>query len=210
VEHGRTYANVRYAGEPPLEVGLALRVAGDHNVRNATAAIAVAHALGLNLAEATLALMEFGGTERRFEVKGEAGGVTVIDDYAHHPTEVRATLQAARARYGRRRLVAYVQPHTYSRTRALLDEWPAAFGDADIVLVGEIYGARERDHGGDMSAELLAHRIAALHPAARAVGDLSDATAAVRALLRPGDVLLTMGAGDGNQVGERILTELSG
>jgi UDP-N-acetylmuramate--alanine ligase len=76
--------------------------------------------------------------------------------------------------------------------------------------VGEIYGARERDHGGDMSAELLAHRIAALHPAARAVGDVSDATAAVRALLRPGDVLLTMGAGDGNQVGERILTELSG
>jgi UDP-N-acetylmuramate--alanine ligase len=208
VEHGRTYASLRYAGDPPLEVGLALRLAGDHNVRNATAAIAVAHALGLNLAEATLALMEFGGTERRFEIKGEAGGVTVVDDYAHHPTEVRATLQAARARYGRRRLVAYVQPHTYSRTRALLGEWPAAFADADVVLVGDIYGARERD-AGDVSAELLAYRIAERHPAVRDVGGLDDATAAVRSLLRPGDVLVTMGAGDGNQVGERILKELS-
>ena len=207
VEHGRTYANVRYTGEPPLEVALALRVSGDHNVRNATAAIAVAHALGLNLAEAMLALMEFDGTERRFELKGEASGVTVIDDYAHHPTEVRATLQAARARYGRRRLVAYVQPHTYSRTRALLEAWPAAFADADVVLVGEIYGARERDEG-DISAELLASRIAQHHPAARAVGNLNTATEALRGLLRRGDVLLTMGAGDGNQVGDRVLNAL--
>jgi UDP-N-acetylmuramate--alanine ligase len=206
-EHGRTYVHAHWQGEAPLDVRFALHVAGTHNVRNAVAALAVAHTLGLNLAEAGLALLDFRGAERRFQLKGEAGGVTVIDDYAHHPTEARATLEAARMRYGARRLVVYLQPHTYSRTRALLDAWPAAFAAADVVLVGAIYGARE-ESGADISAAQLAERIARVHPNTRAVGDLEQATAALNELLRPGDVLLTLGAGDGHLVGEWVLGEL--
>jgi UDP-N-acetylmuramate--alanine ligase len=123
---------------------------------------------------------------------------------------VRATLAAARARYGQRRLVAYVQPHTYSRTEALLDDWPAAFVDADIVLVGAIYAAREQDEDGSRAA--LVHRIvesiAATHGEVLYVGPVSEAATAVCRMVQPGDVLLTMGAGDGNQIGEAVLSYL--
>jgi UDP-N-acetylmuramate--alanine ligase len=138
-------------------------------------------------------------------MKGEAGGVTVIDDYAHHPTEARATLAAARSRFGERRIVAYLQPHTYSRTRALLGEWATAFGDTDIVLIGEIYAARERDTLGLDSAAVAK---AIDHPNVHAVGGMEHAVATLLGLLKPGDVLLTLGAGDGYRVGERVLEEL--
>src|SRR5262249_40737968 len=112
-----------------------IQLSGAHNVRNALAALAATSALGI-AAERTIATLgEYHGTRRRFELKGEAGGVTVIDDYAHHPTEVRATLAAARERYPGRRIVVYLQPHTYSRTHTLLDTWASAFGDADIVRI---------------------------------------------------------------------------
>jgi UDP-N-acetylmuramate--alanine ligase len=137
----------------------------------------------------------------------------VNDDYAHHPSEVRATLAAARSRFGERRLVAYLQPHTYSRTHALLDDWATAFGDpasnpgegADVVRVGDIYAARERDTLGVDSAA-LARRME--HPDARAVGGMEHAISALIELLRPGDVLLTLGAGDSHKVGEKILEKL--
>lgn len=208
VEHGRTYVNVQFKGTPPREVRFATQLAGTHNARNAVAALAVAHELGLNLADVTLALMDFRGTARRFELKGETKGVTVIDDYAHYPTEVRVNIEAARMRYGNRRLVVYVQPHTYSRTKALLDDWPAAFADADVVLVGDIYGAREQVSGEAVSAQILAERIGRVRNQVQAVGDLDGAVSVLRALLQPGDVLLTMGAGDGYLVGERILQTL--
>jgi UDP-N-acetylmuramate--alanine ligase len=182
-----------------------IQLSGAHNVRNALAALAATSALGVAPEQAIAALGEYRGTRRRFELKGEAGGITVIDDYAHHPTEVRATLAAASERYPSRRLVAYLQPHTYSRTLALLDEWVAAFGAADVVLIGEIYAARETDTLGIDSAT-LARRID--HPDSRAVGGMAHAVEALGGLLKPGDVLLTLGAGDGYRVGEMILEKL--
>jgi UDP-N-acetylmuramate--alanine ligase len=182
-----------------------LQLSGAHNVRNALAALAATSALGIAPEQAIAALGEYRGTRRRFELKGESGGITVIDDYAHHPTEVRATLAAARDRYPGRRLVAYLQPHTYSRTLALLDTWAPAFGDADVVRIGEIYAARETDSLGIDSAA-LARRID--HPDTRAVGGMTHAVEALQALLTPGDVLLTLGAGDGYRVGEMLLEEL--
>ncbi len=187
-----------------------LSVPGLHNIRNALAVLAVADIFGLDDELVAETLRAFRGTARRFELKGEAGGVTVIDDYAHHPTEVRATLAAARHRYGGRRIVAYVQPHTYSRTSALLEEWPGAFADADVVLVGAIYAAREQDSDGAHArmAEAVTGRIARQHPDVTYVGDVAAATAAARRLLRPGDVLLTLGAGDGNRVGAAVLEQV--
>ena len=184
-----------------------IRLPGAHNVRNALAAIAVATALGVPQETIAAALAAYRGAGRRFEVKGQAGGITVIDDYAHHPAEARATLAAARSRYPGRRLVVYLQPHTYSRTRALLDAWATAFGDADVVRIGEIYAAREHDPLG-MSSAVLAGRID--HPDVQAVGGLNQAIAELVRLLRPGDVLLTLGAGDGYKVGEAILATFAG
>jgi UDP-N-acetylmuramate--alanine ligase len=181
-----------------------LALPGAHNVRNALAALAVADLLGADLPAAAAALATFRGTARRFEVKGEVNGVTVIDDYAHHPTEVRATLAAARQRYPGRRIVAYLQPHTFSRTTALLEQWAGACADANVVLVGDIYAARET---GD-AAELARTLVAALQTTCADVrysGDIPASTAAARALLQSGDVLLTLGAGDGYRVGEAIL-----
>jgi UDP-N-acetylmuramate--alanine ligase len=182
-----------------------IQLPGAHNVRNALAALAATARLGVAPGVVLEALGKYRGARRRFELKGEAGGITVIDDYAHHPTEVRSTLAAARSRYPGRRIVAYLQPHTYSRTAALLGDWASAFGDADVVAIGEIYAAREQNTLG-IDAAQLAERID--HPNARAVGAIEQATAALSALLQPGDVLLTLGAGDGHRVGETILEKL--
>ncbi len=182
-----------------------IQLSGAHNVRNALAALAATNVLGIAPEPTIAALAEYKGTRRRFELKGEAGGITVIDDYAHHPTEVRVNLAAARARYPGRRIVVYVQPHTYSRTLALLDAWADAFGDADIVRVGEIYAAREHDTLGIDSAT-LARRID--HPNSQEVGGMTHAVEQLLGLLQPGDLLLTLGAGDGHKVGEKILEKL--
>lgn len=187
-----------------------LGMPGLHNVRNALATIVVADIFGLQAGQVAAALRDFRGTARRFEQRGEADGVLVIDDYAHHPTEVRATLAAARRRYARRRIVAYLQPHTYSRTLALLEQWPQAFDDADIVLVGAIYASREAELEGahkDLALQLV-ERIAAMHQAVSYVGELEAAATAALRTLRRGDVLLTMGAGDGCKVGDMVLAGL--
>lgn len=182
-----------------------MQLAGAHNIRNALAMIAAATTLGVGQAAMTAALAEYRGARRRFEFKGDVAGVIVVDDYAHHPTEVRATLDAARMRYPERRIVVYLQPHTFSRTRALLDSWVDAFAAADIVRVGDVYAARET---GDPRADaiMLAERI--VHPDVRAAGDLGAAVEMLRALLRPGDVLLTLGAGDGYRVAELVVERL--
>jgi UDP-N-acetylmuramate--alanine ligase len=181
-----------------------LLVAGEHNVRNALAALAACAALGAPARAVSEALASYHGALRRFEQKGEAAGVLVIDDYAHHPTEVRATLAAARTRFPDRRIVAYMQPHTYSRTHALLDDWPEAFADADLTLVGAIYAARERETLG-MSADLLAARIGR---GAQATGDTVEAAEALLTRTRPGDLVVTLGAGDSYRVGELLLDAL--
>jgi UDP-N-acetylmuramate--alanine ligase len=183
-----------------------LRVPGAHNASNATAALAVTDFLGVSFGVARGALTEFRGVGRRFEIKGEAGGVVVVDDYAHHPTEIRATLQAARDRFAGRSLWAVWQPHTYSRTVMLLADFAQAFGAADHVIVLPIYAARETDTLGVSSADVVA---AMQHPDARCTRSLDEAVVWLGTELRPGDVVLTLGAGDGYKVGEWLLEVLT-
>jgi len=182
-----------------------LRVPGAHNSSNAMAALAVADFLDVPFRVARIALTGFRGVGRRFEVKGEAGGVVVVDDYAHHPTEIRATLAAARQRFPRRPLWAVWQPHTYSRTKALMADFVQAFSAADHVIVLPIYAARETDTLGISSTNVVA---AMKHPDARCVGSLDEAVVWLGTEVRPGDVVLTLGAGDGNRVGEWLLEVL--
>jgi len=180
-----------------------LRIPGRHNVVNATAVVAVAGLLGLEIDAVRRALAGFQGVHRRFEVLGEVGGITVVDDYAHHPAEIQATLAAARERYPGRRLVAVHQPHTYSRTRDLLTDFAAALAEADVVVLAPIYAARERDTLGVSSADLAAAM--AGHSRVTLVGSLDEAAAHVQNALEPGDVLITLGAGDVNHVGRKVL-----
>ena len=184
-----------------------LRVPGAHNASNAVAALVVADFLGVPFAVAREALTNFRGVARRFEVKGEAAGVVVIDDYAHHPTEIRATLRAASERFQDRRIWAVWQPHTYSRTKELMDDFAQAFGDADRVMVLPIYAARETDTLGVTAAGAAA---VMEHAHAEAVPSLDAAVDQLRRDVRAGDVVLTLGAGDGHCVGERLLLELQG
>jgi UDP-N-acetylmuramate--alanine ligase len=172
--------------------------------------MAVADEVGVPFEAAAGALAEFRGTARRFELKGEAGGVTVVDDYAHHPTEIRATLAAARTRYPGRAIWAVFQPHTYSRTAALLKEFGTAFGDADHVLVTQIYAARESDTMGVSGADAAAQIGRSGHPDVEYVDTLQGAATTVLKHVGPGDVVLTLGAGDGYLVGEWVLEGLRG
>jgi UDP-N-acetylmuramate--alanine ligase len=184
---------------------LQLQVAGIHNVRNALAALAAAASSGVATDTALEALAAYRGSARRFEAKGETAGVTVIDDYAHHPTEVAATLAAARQRYPDRRIWAVFQPHTFSRTQRMLYQMGESFGAADEVIVLDIYAAREVDDGSVSSAELVA---ASPHPSIRHIAALAAAVAFLAAHVRPGDVVITLGAGDGYKVGEQLLARL--
>jgi UDP-N-acetylmuramate--alanine ligase len=183
-----------------------LRLPGAHNASNAMAALAVADFLQVPFSAARNALIEFRGVGRRFEIKGEIGGVTVVDDYAHHPTEIRATLQAARARFPGRSLWAVWQPHTYSRTKTLLGEFAQAFEAADRVIVLPIYAARETDPLGISSADVLT---AMRHPDVRCACSLDEAVVWLGTEVHSGDVVLTLGAGDGYQVGEWLLEILA-
>jgi UDP-N-acetylmuramate--alanine ligase len=184
---------------------VSLAVPGLHNVSNALAAMVIAHHQKVNLEQAAEILSEFKGVGRRFELKGEVNQIIVIDDYAHHPTEVRATLAAARARFGRRPIWAMFQPHTFSRTQALLDAFAAAFAEADHVIVTDIFAAREQDAGLVSSADIVARM---RHTDVRYIGPLNEAADYLAAHLSPSDVLLTLGAGDGYKVGEWVLTKL--
>jgi UDP-N-acetylmuramate--alanine ligase len=184
-----------------------LGVPGLHNVRNALATVAVTHRLGLDPPSVADALASFRTTGRRFELKGVVGGVTVIDDYAHHPTEVRATLAAAREQFPDRVIWAVFQPHTYSRTKAFMGDFAASFADADHVIVLSIYPAREiaADFSGVTAAKLVA-RMA--HPDARHIGGYDEAVACLVKELQADDVLITLGAGDGYLIGEHVLSRL--
>lgn len=195
---------VALAGGEPRGL-VRLRLPGVHNVVNSLAVLAVADEMGVPFATVTEALRVFRGTGRRFEVKGVANGVTVVDDYAHHPTEIRATLATAHSNYPGRKIWAVWQPHTYSRTKALLDGFVAAFGDADHVLVTPIYAARETDDLGVSSVKVVARMI---HADARVVAGLEKAVEILETEVQTGDVVLTLGAGDGYLIGERLLERL--
>jgi UDP-N-acetylmuramate--alanine ligase len=188
-------------------LGLELRVPGLHNLRNAATAIAVAEALGADLDRARAALADFTGVGRRFERLGDAGGVTVVDDYAHHPTEVTATLAAARQAFPQRRVVAVFQPHLYSRTALHGDALGQALAAADVVVVAPIYAAREQPLAG-VSADLVARGAARTGAATVAVRDRAALTARVRETVRVGDVVFTLGAGDVTRVGPELLAQL--
>jgi UDP-N-acetylmuramate--alanine ligase len=181
-----------------------LHVPGRHNALNATAAVAVAHQLGVNAEKIAAGISSFRGVDRRFQIRGQARGVTVVDDYGHHPTEIRATLAAAReCCHGRVHVV--FQPHRYSRTRDLLDEFGGAFTDADSVFVLPIYAASEEPLPG-ITAELLTSKITS--PLAHYVPDFAAAVAAVADVAREGDMIMTLGAGSVSQLGPQILAEL--
>ncbi len=187
-------------------VSLALRLPGVHNLRNAGAALAVARALDADLGRAAAALAEFGGASRRFERVGEIGGVTVIDDYAHHPSEVRATLAAARQAFPDRRLIAVFQPHLYSRTALHGAALGRELAAADVVVVAPIYAAREQPLPG-VTAALVADGARAAGRAPQVV-ERDALAAAVAGQVRPGDVVLTLGAGDITRVGRDLLGSL--
>lgn len=180
-----------------------LNIPGDHNITNALAAIASAHFLGISAEDCRKGLLHFTGTERRFQRKGEKNGVVVIDDYAHHPTEIKAALAAAKnVRHNTTWCV--FQPHTYSRTKFLFDEFGEAFQDADEVIIADIYAARETDDG-TISARMLADRVAKAGKSARYVGDFDAIRHFLEEHCQAGDLLLTVGAGDVVKIGEAFL-----
>lgn len=189
--------------QPPAgpEIPLALAIPGHHNLLNATAALAALNAAGCAPDTAVKVLAAFPGVGRRFELIGELAEITVIDDYAHHPREIRATLRAARERFPGRRLWAVFQPHTFSRTKALLLDFAAAFTDADAVMILDVYAARETDSFGVNAATLRA----ALAPGVHAAADPADAATKLAALVQPGDVVMTIGAGSVTEVGPMLL-----
>jgi UDP-N-acetylmuramate--alanine ligase len=194
-----------YQDSPPVQVDL--QIPGTHNVSNAAAALAVAHHLDLPLQASAQALANFQGTGRRFDVISEAGQITVIDDYAHHPAEIRATLAAARTRYAGRRLWVVWQPHTYSRTRALLSDFNSAFEDADQVLVTEIYASRENPPQDGFSGAQVAASLR--HPSVHYTPHLAQAADLLLDHLQSGDVLLVLSAGDADQVSAQVSEKLS-
>jgi UDP-N-acetylmuramate--alanine ligase len=181
-----------------------LHVPGRHNVLNATAAVAVAHQLEVPAGKIAEALRNFRGVDRRFQQRGVARGITVVDDYGHHPTEIRATLEAARqCRF--KRIHVVFQPHRYTRTRDLLNEFGGAFTDADSVFVLPIYAASEEPIEG-VTAELLAGKI--VGPKVEFVVDFPAAVKAATGAAHEGDLILTLGAGSVSQLGPHILAEL--
>jgi UDP-N-acetylmuramate--alanine ligase len=196
---------VRRRGE--LLGSVRVPLAGAHNVRNALAALAVALELEVSFAQAASGLESFPGIERRFETKGTAAGVRVVDDYGHHPAEVRATLAAARELHPGRVVVVF-QPHRYSRTQLLLDDFATAFHLADVLWVTEIYGAGEEKipgvDGRALFEAIRAHGQRDVHLAP----DLEAIPAALAPELRPGDLVITLGAGSISALGPRLLRAL--
>ncbi len=185
-----------------------LQVPGVHNVLNATAAVAVCLELGLAVDKIVTGLAAFSGVDRRFQVKGEAAGVTVIDDYGHHPTEVRATLSAARQRQFSKIHVLF-QPHRYTRTQILMDEFAGSFFDADSVTVLDIYAASEAPIEGVDSHALIERMSAHGQRDVSYASGLDEAAKALAAKAKAGEMILTLGAGSVSQAGELILVELN-
>lgn len=181
----------------------ALQVPGEHNISNALAAIALSDLLGIAHDICAKALYSFGGTNRRFEYKGTIGGVTIIDDYAHHPTEITATLSAA-ANYPHNTLWCVFQPHTYTRTKAFMSDFAKALSLADKIILADIYAARETDTLG-ISSETLQQEIANLGHEALYFPSFDEIENFLLENCIKGDLLITMGAGDVHKIGENLL-----
>ncbi len=182
---------------------ISLHVPGEHNITNALAACAAAYFMGISYVDIAKGLAHFHGTNRRFQYKGTKNGVTVIDDYAHHPTEIKATLSAAK-KTKHNELWCVFQPHTYSRTKFLFDEFGECFALADHIVIADIYAAREKDTG-EVNADQLAKRISSTGKDASYVGNFQDIVNYMKAHCKNGDTLMTIGAGDVYQIGEMFL-----
>lgn len=202
-ENGGTKAEIIRNGQSLGE--LRMRLPGVHNIQNALAALAVAFELDVEWTVARDALQGFEGVHRRFEIVGEFDGVLLVDDYAHHPTEVRATLAAARDSYPDRRIVAILQPHLYSRTQRFAEEFAEALGAADLAIVMDVFGSREKPLPGvtgDLIASAMKRRA---HPDVHYVA-VDDTLGAITCpLLRKGDLLITMGAGSVGRLGREMM-----
>ncbi|NSW92941.1 MAG: UDP-N-acetylmuramate--L-alanine ligase [Firmicutes bacterium] len=182
-----------------------LSVPGIHNIYNSLAAIAVCQSLGCSIPGIKQALFKFTGTHRRFELKGIFNNIKVIDDYAHHPSEIRATLKAAKCT-NNSKIWCIFQPHTYSRTKTLLDDFSVAFSDADTVIVSDIYAARESDNG-EINSKTLVEKINKAGGRAIYISDFDTIANYLKTNALPGDLIITMGAGDIYKVGEILLKE---
>jgi UDP-N-acetylmuramate--alanine ligase len=197
---------VHYRGKPLGN--FSLHVPGAHNVLNATAAVAVGIGLDIRPEDICAALEKFRGVDRRFQLKGRVNGISVVDDYGHHPTEIRATLAAAR-QCGHKKIHVIFQPHRYTRTQQLMEEFTGAFADADTLHILDIYAASEQPIAG-ISGESLARAI--VQRSGKEVWyipSFADATEAVVAQARNGDMILTLGAGNISQLGPQILERLT-
>jgi UDP-N-acetylmuramate--alanine ligase len=202
--HSTTFS-ISYDGRSLGDIGL--RVPGLHNVQNALAAIGVALSLGAPLDPVREGLFQFGGVDRRFQRLCDVAGVTIVDDYAHHPTEIAATLQAARASYPGRRIVAAFQPHLFSRTRDFSEAFGHALAAADTIFLTEIYAAREQQIPG-ITSDLVASSVKQAGRPVTWQGDRSDLAAALAGFVREGDVVITIGAGDITRTGPELRERL--
>lgn len=185
-----------------------IRVPGLHNVYNSLAAVAVGLDLNLDFEQIAAAMMEFHGAERRFQIKGEVGEVMVVDDYGHHPTEIRATLEAART--AGRRVITLFQPHRYTRTRDLMDEFARSFYGADVLLLCDIYAASEDPIEGITSRALVEMIERHGHRHVEYIGAVQNGAARIKEIAQAGDLVLTLGAGNVNQAGDELLNLLNG
>jgi UDP-N-acetylmuramate--alanine ligase len=207
VNNDKTYFVLTYQKTGGLTETLGtikLSVPGHHNVLNAAAALGAIHQLGMPINKAILALNKFQGTGRRFEILGNIGDRIIVDDYGHHPTQIAATLAAARSRYPHHRILAVWQPHTYSRTQLLEQEYIQALSQADKVIVLKIYAAREKDEG--YTAEKIAQSIAEIE--AHYIPNMADATTFLLAEIKPNDLVIVFSAGDATKLSREVLREL--
>lgn len=188
-------------GEKSFHV--ALNVTGEHNIYNSLAAIAAAHAMGISDANIKAGLTQYGGTDRRFQYKGKVGDVTIIDDYAHHPDEITATIKTAK-HYPHKKMWVVFQPHTYSRTKSLLPEFGKALKEADAVVLADIYAAREKDTLGVSSLDVK-KEIEKYGTEVHYYPSFSEIENFLLESCSPGDLLITMGAGDVVKIGEHLL-----
>lgn len=201
IERGGSTFQASILGE---RVEATLNLPGKHNIRNALAALTVIKLMGLDLKSAACAITQFKGICRRFELRGEACGIKIIDDYAHHPTEIQATLSAARSMYPGSRIWAVWQPHTYSRTKTLFNDYIHSFESADEVLVTEIYPSREPKQ--DFSSREVVNAMD--HPSAQYSGTLKNTWEILNSNLENGDVVLVLSAGDADEVSNEVFIHL--
>ena len=197
-------ATTNLASKTSTSIKVSLQVPGQYNVRNALAVLAIVSVLGLSRRKAAQALAEFTGTSRRFELRGEVNGIRIFDDYAHHPTEIKATLAGARARFPDARIWAVWQPHTYSRTKTLFLDFARSFKDANEVIVTEVYAAREPKEDFT-SAEIVS---AMPHLSAHYIKTLPEVAEYLLKNLQSGDVVLVLSAGDADQISTDVLKGL--